>query len=114
MKIDKTHPLPCLIVIAALALAACSKSAPDPKAQHKKLAEVGVVTVAAVSQPIVTELPGRTHARMIAEIRPQIGGIIQKRLFVVGDKENARDVLEQVETAGHPEGVRQALACLRT
>lgn len=100
-------------MMAALALAACSKSAPDPKAQHKKLAEVGVVTVASVSQPIVTELPGRTHARMIAEIRPQIGGIIQKRLFVEGAKVNAGEVLYQIDPAVYQAAYASAQAALQ-
>lgn len=42
---------------------------------------VGVVVAVAESVPLVSELPGRTSPYMVAELRPQVTGIVQKRLF---------------------------------
>ena len=48
--------------------------------------EVGIVTLAPSSVNIKSELPGRAVSFEIAEIRPQVGGIIIKRNFIEGDK----------------------------
>jgi len=56
--------------------------------QNKKpqaiIPEIGVLRVNIESAVITSELPGRTAAFMIAEIRPQVNGLIQKRLFTEG------------------------------
>jgi membrane fusion protein (multidrug efflux system) len=61
--------------------------------------EVGTITVQ--PQPIVltTELPGRTSAFRIAEIRPQVSGLLQKRLFTEGSDVKAGEVLYQIDPA---------------
>ena len=64
-------------------LAACRKSAPPPKAQAR-VPEVGVVVMKKQSQRLDTLLPGRTAAFLSAEVRPQVSGIVQKRLFTEG------------------------------
>ena len=46
--------------------------------------EVGIVTLKSAPLQITTELPGRTSAYRIAEVRPQVSGIILKRNFVEG------------------------------
>ncbi|MES2499939.1 MAG: efflux RND transporter periplasmic adaptor subunit [Pseudomonadota bacterium] len=89
----------CALVSNALLLTSCSQSASEDKPQPKNLPEVGVVTVKLQAQSIVTELPGRTVARMIAEIRPQVGGIIQKRAFTEGAEVKAGDLLYQIDPA---------------
>lgn len=62
--------------------------------------EVAVVTAAPQAVELATELlPGRTAPYLIAEIRPQVGGIIQKRLFQEGSNVKAGDVLYQIEPA---------------
>ncbi len=61
--------------------------------------EVAVVTVHPEQVVITTELPGRTSAFLIAEIRPQVNGIIQKRLFAEGSKVKADQVLYQIDPA---------------
>jgi membrane fusion protein (multidrug efflux system) len=48
---------------------------------------------------ITTELPGRTSANLVAEVRPQVGGIIQKRLFTEGSDVKAGQVLFQIDPA---------------
>ena len=48
---------------------------------------------------ITTELAGRTSANLVAEVRPQVGGIIQKRLFTEGSDVKAGQVLFQIDPA---------------
>ncbi len=71
-----------------------STSAPPPP-----IPEVATVTVR--TEPVVlhTDLPGRTSAYAMAEIRPQVGGIIQKRLFEEGAEITAGQVLYQIDPA---------------
>jgi membrane fusion protein (multidrug efflux system) len=61
--------------------------------------EAGVVTIQPERQSITTELPGRTSAFLVAEIRPQVGGIVQKRLFTEGADVKAGQVLSQLDAA---------------
>lgn len=61
--------------------------------------QVGVVTLVAQALPMLTELPGRTAPYMIAEVRPQVGGIIQKRLFEEGGNVEAGQTLYQIDPA---------------
>ncbi|EFE06959.1 efflux RND transporter periplasmic adaptor subunit [Citrobacter youngae] len=61
--------------------------------------EVGVITLAPSSVNIKSELPGRAVSFEIAEIRPQVGGIIIKRNFIEGDKVNQGESLYQIDPA---------------
>lgn len=61
--------------------------------------EVGVVTLKAEPLNVTTELPGRTSAYRIAEVRPQVGGIILKRNFVEGSDIQAGSSLYQIDPA---------------
>ena len=61
--------------------------------------EVAAVTVQTQRVVLTNELPGRTSPYRIAEIRPQVSGIIQKRLFDEGAEVKASDVLYQIDRA---------------
>jgi len=61
--------------------------------------EVVVVDINSEKVAITTELSGRTSAFLIAEVRPQVGGIIQKRLFIEGSEVKEGDVLYQIDPA---------------
>jgi len=97
-KVDERGNL--LVVAMALAcglwLGGCdtSKSAPPPP-----VPEVGTVTVQTERVVLTTDLPGRTSAYSIAEIRPQVSGIIQKRLFEEGSEIKAGQALYQIDPA---------------
>lgn len=93
------HPMLTKLVLPPLIflLAACGPSDEQKGPPPKMKAEVGVIEIAPGTQPIVTELPGRTTARMIAEIRPQVSGIIQERTFVEGANVKAGDVLYRID-----------------
>ena len=65
-------------------------------------------------QPVVltTELPGRTSAYLVAEIRPQVNGLIQKRLFTEGSDVKAGQVLYQIDPAPFQAALDNAAANL--
>ena len=97
-------------LIHSLILVGCSKPEGEKQPKDKALPEVGVVTVKLQSQSIVTELPGRTVARMIAQVRPQVGGIIQTRAFTEGADVKAGDLLYQIDPAPFSAAYESALA----
>jgi membrane fusion protein (multidrug efflux system) len=61
--------------------------------------EVAVVTVQARPLVMTTELAGRTSANRVAEVRPQVGGIVQKRFFTEGSDVKAGQVLYRIDPA---------------
>src|ERR1700744_5861882 len=81
----KSHPSGSvrlgLAVGMALLLAGCARHVAPPAPGPPK---VTVVTLQVQPVPITTELPGRVTAYRTAEVRPQVNGVILKRLFVVG------------------------------
>jgi len=71
-----------------------------------------VVTVKPERVILTTELPGRTAAYLIAEVRPQVGGIIQKRLFTEGSEVKEGEVLYQIDPAVYEANYYSAKAAL--
>jgi membrane fusion protein (multidrug efflux system) len=91
-------------------LAACSaKSGETPNAPAT---DVGIFTVTAQALPLTTELPGRTVAAQSAEIRPQVSGIVQKRLFTEGSTVRAGQPLYQLDASSYEATVRSAEAAV--
>jgi membrane fusion protein (multidrug efflux system) len=74
--------------------------------------EVAFVTVQPERVVLTTELPGRTSAYFVAEIRPQVNGIIQKRLFDEGSDVKAGQVLYQIDPAPFQAAHENAVANL--
>ncbi len=85
-----------IALVLGLWLGGCnqSTSAPPPP-----VPEVATVTVQTERVVLTTDLPGRTSAYAMAEIRPQVGGIIQERLFEEGAEIKAGQVLYQIDPA---------------
>lgn len=99
-----------------LALAACNKEegkANSPPTAAAGRPEVGVVTLHPQSVAITAELPGRTSASLVAEVRPQVSGIIQKRLFEEGGEVAAGDPLYKIDPASYQAAYDSALADLQ-
>lgn len=97
------------ILAATLLLSGCGKkksAAPPPAGPP----EVGVVTVQPQRVALTTELSGRTTAQLIAEVRPQVGGIILKRLFTEGSDVKAGQVLYQIDPATYQAAFASAKA----
>lgn len=87
------------ILMGSLMMAACSK---PPQAPPKAgPPEVGIMVVQPKPVAITTELSGKTTAAMVAEVRPQVGGIIQKRLYTEGSDVKAGAVLYQINPASY-------------
>ncbi|MEO5587790.1 MAG: efflux RND transporter periplasmic adaptor subunit [Novosphingobium sp.] len=84
------------LVVVAL-LAACAKETPPAQPVRK----VGVVTLQEQSVTLTAELPGRLTAFETSEVRPQINGIIRRRLFTEGAMVRAGQVLYEIEDAAY-------------
>lgn len=74
--------------------------------------EVATVTIQPKPVLITTDLTGRTSANLVAEVRPQVGGIIQKRLFTEGSDVQAGQVLYQIDPATYQAALDNARAGL--
>ncbi len=85
-----------LFLAVSLGLGACGArqgpGAPPPAP------EVGIVTMAPQTVDLSTELSGRTAAYRIAEVRPQVAGIVQRRLFTEGAEVSAGQTLYQIDS----------------
>ncbi|WP_431223459.1 multidrug efflux RND transporter periplasmic adaptor subunit SdeX [Serratia sp. L9] len=93
-------PLAAVLMLSgSLVLTGCNdKETQQQGAQHAAPA-VGVVTLKAEPLNITTDLPGRTAAYRIAEVRPQVSGIILKRNFIEGSDIKAGVSLYQIDPA---------------
>ncbi len=98
------------LILSSLILAGCGKSAAPPAAPAAP--EVTVFTVKPESLTITTELPGRTSAYQVAEVRPQVSGLIQKRLFVEGTDVKAGTSLYQIDPSTYEAANNSAKAAL--
>jgi membrane fusion protein (multidrug efflux system) len=89
--------LPLIAVAIAALTAGCNKTAaPEPA---RAAPQVTVVTVKPQSVAIKTVLPGRTAPTLIAEVRPQVTGIIQSRTFTEGAEVKAGSTLYRLDAA---------------
>ncbi len=86
----------------------CNKKQPPPPQMGPP--EVGVVTVQTQRVALTTELPGRTSAHLTSEVRPQVGGIIKKRLFTEGSDVKAGQPLYQIDPARYEAALASARA----
>ena len=104
---------PAAVLLVAGLLTACQDKPAAPAARAAP--EVGVVTVSAQDAPFQLELPGRLSASQRAEIRPQVGGLVQKRLFTEGGRVTAGQPLYQLDAASfEAERARSAAALQKT
>ncbi|MFT4255082.1 MAG: efflux RND transporter periplasmic adaptor subunit [Caulobacter sp.] len=116
---DRTlgRPLPRRGLLMALPLglagltAACSKAS-QPKAPG--VAEVGVVTLTAGAVTISSELTGRVVAAMSAQVRPQVAGVVQARLFKEGGMVKAGQPLYQIDPRPFRAAHEEAAASLES
>lgn len=111
--------------IASLALVACSDSHPQNEAsdatEAAEAAEADkspppqVVVVTLKSQPITLtrELPGRIRASRVAEVRPQVGGIVKRLAFIEGGNVKAGQTLYELDDAIYRAQHESAQATLR-
>jgi len=99
------------VVAFSSALSGCSGAKAPSGTQGPP--EVGVIKLVTRSVGIVDELPGRTVAYRVAEVRPQVSGIVQKRLFAEGSDVRVGEQLYQIDPASYSATLRSAEAALQ-
>jgi len=104
-------PMMTTLVVASLLGFGCKSRVASPPTAP---AEVAVVTLRPERVILTTQLPGRIAAYLVAEIRPQVSGIIQRRLFEEGANVKAGDLLYQIDPAPYQAAYEQAKAALAT
>lgn len=109
MRVERVPYRLITVATAAVFLAACGKkeSAPPPQTP-----EVGVVTVQPQSVPVFTELPGRTSAFLVAQVRARVDGIVLRREFVEGSDVKAGQRLYKIDPAPYLAQLNSAKASL--
>jgi membrane fusion protein, multidrug efflux system len=94
---------------AAVFLAACG---PKQSAPPQQTPEVAIVTVQPTAVPVVTELPGRTNAFLVAQVRARVDGIVLRREFVEGSQVKAGQRLYKIDPAPYIASLNSAKAAL--
>ncbi|HEY5797441.1 MAG TPA: efflux RND transporter periplasmic adaptor subunit [Bosea sp. (in: a-proteobacteria)] len=97
--------------LLGVALAGCNNekaAAPPPQQQ----AQVSVMVLRPQSVAISAELPGRVAASLVAEVRPQVGGLVKSRLFREGSEVKAGDLLYEIDPAPYQAALDSAVASL--
>jgi membrane fusion protein, multidrug efflux system len=116
MRLNKIVTEPLRLIVCLMILSGCllpggcdrrQQSAPPPPAP-----EVTAVTVEPQQVVLTAEMPGRTAAHLVAEIRPQVNGLIQKRLFKEGSDVKAGQMLYQIDPAPFQAALDNARAVL--
>ena len=97
-----------LACASALALGGCGEQSPPAPPPPS----VGIVELTVQNAPLMTELPGRIAALETAEVRPQINGIIRRRLFAEGAQVRAGQMLYEIEDAPYRAALGQAQGAL--
>jgi membrane fusion protein (multidrug efflux system) len=95
------------IMLAGGLIASCSK-----QGQAMPTPEVAVITVQPGTAVLTSELPGRVSAFQMAEVHPQVNGIVKERLFTEGGDVKAGDILYQIDPAPYQAAYDSALAAV--
>jgi len=97
-------------LLAASLLAGCSGKAAAPAPQPP---EVAVVTVQRAAVPVTTELPGRTSAFLVAQVRARVDGIVLQRAFKEGSDVKTGQRLYQIDPAPYRAALDSAVGALQ-
>ncbi len=111
MSLPNSLKLPLCIILSSTVLFGCNDQAivqrPDPGPLHVDVLELTPTTLR-----LTTELPGRIAAFKQAEVRPQVTGILKKRLYQEGSQVEAGDVLYEIDSTIYQSNVNSAQAQL--
>jgi membrane fusion protein, multidrug efflux system len=108
----RVQPVPFRLICAATAAVALAACGQKPAAPPPPTPEVGVVTVQPTTVPVVTELPGRTSAFLVAQVRARVDGIVQRREFTEGSEVKAGQRLYKIDPAPYQAALNSAKATL--
>lgn len=108
--INKKHIM-LAFMVAGLVLGGCKDKTPQMMAPRGPV-EVDIVTIKTQPTEIKIELPGRTAAYRVAEVRPQVNGIVKKRVFTEGSEVKAGELLYQIDPAVYQAKFDSAKAAL--
>ena len=100
------------LLLGGLILVGCGQPPAPGGPPQGGTPEVAVVVIKPERVVITTELAGRTSAYLVAEVRPQVGGIIQERLFKEGGDVKAGDILYRIDPATYQAAYASAKAAL--
>lgn len=109
MSIKPANAVLIPLLVAVALLSGCQEEQASAPA-GEPAPQVGFVTLDAEPFEVTTELPGRTTAFRIAEVRPQVSGIIQKRLFTEGSEVKQGQQLYQIDPAVYEATLKSAQA----
>lgn len=113
MRVDRVRvrffPATAAVAAVAFVLAGCGKK---PAAVLPQTPEVGVVTVEPRAVPVMTDLPGRTRAYLVAQVRARVDGIVQRREFTEGADVKAGQRLYKIDPAPYEAALASAKASL--
>lgn len=114
-KLKRRHAFEAIALAATLLLAACGSSDPDDDPRRNRgPAAVSFVVVQPSSVPLVKALPGRVSAYEESQVRPQVSGIVLRRMFTEGSYVNKGQTLYQIDPSQYQASVAQASANLRS
>lgn len=102
-----------LLALVALPLYACEDTSAQAAIQAAPKTQVRYVVVGFQDIPLIQELPGRISPQTLAEVRPQVGGILEKRFFEEGSDVKAGQVLYQIDPKVYLAAYNSALASLK-
>lgn len=111
-KLARFTPFITGLLFGTALLGSCSQSADSTGKDAQKPVEVGVVTLQPQTVTLTRELPGRVTPVEVAEVRPQVDGIILKRLFQEGGQVKQGEPLYQIDNAIYQAAVDTAQAQL--
>ncbi|MGQ0836465.1 MAG: efflux RND transporter periplasmic adaptor subunit [Gammaproteobacteria bacterium] len=98
-----------VVLAGAFGLAGCGGNDPAPQSPPP---QVGVITVTTQPVTLERELPGRTSPFLVAEVRPQVSGIVAKQLFTEGGLVRSGQPLYQLDDASYRANYQSAQAGL--
>src|ERR1039458_8914045 len=98
-----------IVLAVGLGLAACGK---NEITKGREPVEVGVVTIESQPLRVLTELPGRTSAYLVSQVRARVDGIILKRAFREGADVKAGELLFRIDPAPYQASLASAQANL--
>ncbi|WP_115718207.1 efflux RND transporter periplasmic adaptor subunit [Gallaecimonas mangrovi] len=109
----RQHKSAILALAIAAALVGCSPADKGAQGQQQRPPqEVGIMTVQSQPLTLTTELPGRVNAYLEAQIRPQVSGVILKRLFTEGGTVEKGQSLYQIDPAPYQAALASAEAAV--